>query len=122
MYVCVIVCGSHTYMQQGGREFGLFSIPCAQLIEQNGCNKCNTTTESATTARGIREGRRVVTAYDHVEQPLAPDAPASCLLCMYVHMYVCIYLLFVADAVAVGAGCYFNNVLWFWQHLNIAFV
>lgn len=27
-------------------------------------------------------------------------------VCMYVHMYVCIYLLFVADAVActVGAG------------------
>lgn len=61
------------------------------------------------------------------QHPSLDAPPVVYYICMYVHMYVCIYISpspVVANVVAVllvGAG-YFNNVLWFWQHLNSAFV
>lgn len=139
--VCMCVCPYLTYIYAvgGTREFSLFSIPCAQLIVQKGCNKVTRNLskaemERAALIQGITEGQFVyhVTAYAPVEQTASltwcsPSFLLYICICMYVHMYVCIYISpspVVANVVAVllvGAG-YFNNVLWFWQHLNSAFV
>lgn len=113
--VCMCLCPYLTYIYAvgGSREFSLFSIPCAQLIEQKGCNQVTRNLskaemERAALIQGITEGQFVyhVTAYAPVEQTASLTwCSPSCLLYMYVCAYVCLHIYLALSCCCQCCSC-----------------